>query len=83
MLGIALTSSADEEHLQAAQDAEAKGDAELASRFTGAAINLTDLPETWADYARLLLLAGEPNGDNQRSYIIPDWYFSSRKWESI
>ena len=57
-----------EEHLQAALDAEANGDAELASSFTGAAINLTDLPETWADYARLLLLAGQPNGDNQRSY---------------
>ena len=57
-----------EEHLQAALDAEANGDAELASRFTGAAINLTDLPETWADYARLLLLAGQPNSDNQRSY---------------
>ena len=57
-----------EEHLQAALEAEASGDAELASRFTGAAINLTDLPETWADYARLLLLAGQPNGDDQRSY---------------
>ena len=57
-----------EEHLQAALDAETNGDAELASRFTGAAINLTDLPETWADYARLLLLAGQPSGDNQRSY---------------
>ncbi len=57
-----------EEHLQAALDAENSGDAELASRFTGAAINLTDLPETWADYARQLLLAGQPAGDNQRSY---------------
>ena len=57
-----------EEHLQAALEAEASGDAELASRFTGAAINVSDLPETWADYARLLLLAGQPNGDAQRSY---------------
>ncbi len=57
-----------EEHLQAALDAEANGDAELASRFTGAAINLTDLPESWADYARLLMLASQPNSDNQRSF---------------
>ena len=57
-----------EEHLQAALDAEANGDAELASRFTGAAINLTDLPESWADYARLLMLASQPSGDNQRSF---------------
>ena len=56
------------EHLQAALDAEASGDAELASRFTGAAINITDAPETWADYARLLLLAGQPGGDAQRGY---------------
>jgi alpha-2-macroglobulin len=57
-----------DEHLQAALDAEASGDAELASRFAGAAINITDAPETWADYARLLLVAGQPSGDAQRSY---------------
>lgn len=57
-----------EEHLQAALDAEAGGNPELASRFTGAAINITDAPETWADYARLLLLAGQPDGDAQRGY---------------
>lgn len=54
-----------EEHLQAAKDVEANGDIELASRFTGAALNITDLPETWADYARQLLLAGQPEGDQQ------------------
>ena len=57
-----------DEHLQAALDAKASGDAVLASRFTGAAINITDLPETWADYARLLLVAGHANGDAQRGY---------------
>ena len=63
-----------EEHLQAALDAEASGDAELASRFTGAAINITDTPETWADYARLLLLAGQPGGDAQRGYRERAYY---------
>ena len=57
-----------EDHLQAAQQAEAGGNADLASNFTGAAINITDAPETWADYARLLLVAGQPDGDAQRTY---------------
>ncbi len=57
-----------EELLQAAADAEANGDFDQASRSTGAALNLTDAPEMWADYARLLLAAGTPDGQYQRSF---------------
>ena len=34
-----------EEHLQSAAEAEAQGDLDLAARFTGAALNLTDAPD--------------------------------------
>ena len=57
-----------EEHLGAARDAEAAGTYDLASRFTGAALNLTDSAENWAEYARLLLLAGNADVNNQRAY---------------
>ncbi len=54
------------EHLQSAANAQADGNPALAAQFTGAAVNLTDAPETWADYARLLLAAGQGEGDAQR-----------------
>ena len=57
-----------DEHLQSAADAEASGDHDLASRFVGAALNLTDSPEGWADYARLLIEAGRPDSQFQRSF---------------
>ncbi|MES2665405.1 MAG: alpha-2-macroglobulin family protein [Pseudomonadota bacterium] len=59
----------DADHLQAATEAEARGDMVQAAAFTGAALNLTDAPETWADYARLQLEAGKPQGNDQRFYL--------------
>ena len=56
-----------EEHMASAAQAEAAGDDDLAARFTGAALNRTDLPEGWAEYARLLLAAGQAEGPNQGS----------------
>ncbi len=57
-----------EEHLQSATDAEAAGDLVGASRSVGAALNLTDAPEGWADYARLLIEAGRAEGQYQRAF---------------
>ncbi len=53
----------------AALDAELAGDFDAASRFAGAAINLTDAAGDWAEYARLLLAAGSVQGPDQRSYV--------------
>ncbi len=58
----------------AALDAEMAGDFDTASRFVGAAINLTDAAADWADYARLLFAAGEAEGPNQRSYRERSYY---------
>ena len=41
--------------MTAAADAEMQGDFDTASRYVGAAINLTDAAGDWAEYARLLL----------------------------
>ncbi len=57
-----------EDLLASAKDAEAQGDDDLAAQFTGAAINLTDDAESWADYARLYLQAGVTNRNNNQSY---------------
>jgi alpha-2-macroglobulin len=57
-----------EEHLASAAEAEANGDFDGASRFTGAAINITDAAENWADYARLLLAAAQNSTDAQQSF---------------
>ena len=54
-----------EEHMISAAQAESEGNFELASRFAGAALNLTDSAEGWSEYARLLLAAGSVNGSNQ------------------
>ncbi|MFN3846993.1 MAG: alpha-2-macroglobulin family protein [Paracoccaceae bacterium] len=54
-----------EDHVQAANAAESRGDAAAAMRFAGAAVNLTDTPESWLEYARLSLLSGSQNGSNQ------------------
>ena len=54
--------------MTAAADAEMQGDFDTASRYVGAAINLTDAAGDWAEYARLLLVAGEVEGPDQRSY---------------
>ena len=58
----------DAEHLQSAADAEANGNPALAAQFAGAAVNVTDAPATWAEYARLLLDAGIPQGEAQRGF---------------
>jgi len=57
-----------EEHLASAAQAEAVDNFDLAARFTGAALNLSDAPESWAEYARLLLAAGNQSGVNQGAY---------------
>ena len=56
-----------EEHMRSAADSEASGDFVVASNFAGAAINVSDAPELWVEYARLLLAAGERDRNNQRS----------------
>ncbi len=58
-----------EEHLIAAQSAVASGNFVTASRFVGAALNLTDSAADWAEYARLLLLAGTSPNDQQQAYL--------------
>lgn len=63
-----------EDHLGAATDAEANGDFALASNYAGAALNLTDSADGWAEYARLLLAAGQKAGD--RSYLDRAYYAS-------
>lgn len=56
-----------EEHLAAAAEAESAGDLAGASRFVGAALNLTDTAADWAEYARLLNAAGLKDPNNRRS----------------
>ncbi|MDP1578043.1 MAG: PAN domain-containing protein, partial [Cypionkella sp.] len=63
-----------EDHLGAAADAEANGDFALASNYAGAALNLTDSADGWAEYARLLLAAGQKASD--RSYLDRAYYAS-------
>jgi uncharacterized protein YfaS (alpha-2-macroglobulin family) len=58
-----------EEHLTAAAEAEALGNYDVASRYAGAALNLTDSAEGWAEYARLLVAAGGMNTSNQRYFV--------------
>ncbi len=57
-----------DDHLSASAGAEANGDYVGASRFAGAALNLTDSPEGWLEYARLLYLAGNQDSANQNSF---------------
>ncbi len=57
-----------EELMKAAADAEMNGDPAAASTDVGAALNITDAPDQWVEYARLLLAAGVPDGNNQRSF---------------
>ena len=63
-----------EEHLSAAADAESRGDMLGASRFTGAALNVTDAAADWAEYSRLLYAAGEKDTANQRSLREQSYY---------
>ncbi|MCB6177722.1 alpha-2-macroglobulin family protein [Rhodobacter sp. Har01] len=57
-----------EEHLQAASDAEAKGDWVMATAFTGAALNITDAADLWLEYSRRAFEASK--GSN----IDRSWY---------
>ena len=63
-----------EEHLASAADAEANGDYSWAAAYTGAALNLTDSANDWAEYARLLLAAGQASGDQQRNFLDRAYY---------
>ena len=58
-----------EEHLQAATDAEARGDWVSAAAFTGAALNLTDDAATWAEFARRQLEAGKSTVSDAGFYL--------------
>ena len=53
------------EHLAQAAAEEASGNPLRASAFVGAALNITDDPQGWAEYARLLFVAG-PSNPNTR-----------------
>ncbi|MEZ5910984.1 MAG: alpha-2-macroglobulin family protein [Paracoccaceae bacterium] len=57
-----------DQHRQTAANAEAGGNAALAASLTGAALNLSDAPEDWADYARLNLAAAEADNQNRGTY---------------
>jgi len=57
-----------EDHLQAAAEAEARGDWAGAAALTGAALNLTDDAATWAEFARRQIEAGNGN-QNQSGYF--------------
>ena len=52
---------------QAAADAEASGDADSAYRHMGDAANLTDDPQDWTGFARLLLVAAETDQNDPRA----------------
>lgn len=53
---------------QAAAEAEQAGAFPDAARFVASGLTVTDAAEGWADYGRLLLAAGVPDGADQRSY---------------
>ncbi|MBD3764938.1 MAG: alpha-2-macroglobulin family protein [Rhodobacterales bacterium] len=50
------------DHRAAAAREELAGNWQAAADFTGAALNLTDAPADWADYARRLFLAAQAQG---------------------
>ena len=58
-----------QEHLQAAAEAEQRGDWVNAAAFTGAALNLTDDAATWAEFARRQLEAGKSSVSNAGFYL--------------
>ena len=58
-----------EEHLLAASEAEVRGDWAGAAAYTGAALNLTDDAETWAEFARRQLEAGKADA-NQSGFFF-------------
>lgn len=65
-----------EEHLQAASEAEARGDWAGAAAFTGAALNLTDDGATWGEFARRQLEAAKAD-QNQSGFFLNQAFLSS------
>lgn len=57
-----------DEHLRMAADYESRGDWGGAAAYTGAALNRTDDPATWSDFARRQLEAGKKDQNQQ-------WFF--------
>ena len=55
------------EWIATAQNAEMAGDYAGAARSMGAAVNITDAAGDWAEYARLLLAAGDAEGPDQQA----------------
>jgi len=56
-----------EEHLRSAAENEASGNWVMATAFTGAALNLQDSADLWAEYARRAQMAAQ-NSSNDRSW---------------
>ena len=56
-----------EQHLASAKDAEDNGDFSAAYKFVGAALNLSDTPDNWLNYARLLMRAADNDQNNASS----------------
>jgi uncharacterized protein YfaS (alpha-2-macroglobulin family) len=54
------------EHMEAARGEEASGNTLRASAFVGAALNMTDAAEDWAEYARLLQVSASSNPNSQQ-----------------
>lgn len=60
--------------LNSAKSSEENGDVVQASAFVGAAVNLTDSPQDWAEYARLLAAAGALGGDDPMGFYQRSYY---------
>jgi hypothetical protein len=58
-----------QEHQAAAAQNEAQGNWAMAAAFTGAALNLTDSADDWAEYARRLLQAAR-GGDSDQAFFL-------------
>lgn len=54
--------------LEAARQEERAGNIATASRFTGAAVALTDAPDLWVDYARLVLAMKANSSSERRAF---------------
>ncbi len=65
-----------EDHLQAASEAEGRGDWAGAAAYTGAALNLNDDAATWGEFARRQLAAGVAD-TNQSGYFFYQAFQSS------
>ncbi len=65
------------EHQQSAADAEARRAYDSAVSFTGAALNLTDQGDGWAEYARLSLAAARMPGQQNRFRVFERAFFAA------